>query len=123
MTKLAKVVVVVDDNAGILKSVARFLIVHGFEVRMFNSAEALIDSGDVEAATCLLLDINLGTGMSGIDLQRLLAESGSKCPVIFMTATDDNTTLNKAVAAGCVACLQKPFEPKLLLDTIKNALA
>jgi len=79
MTKLAKVVVVVDDNAGILKSVARFLSVHGFEVRMFNSAEALIDSGDVEAATCLLLDINLGTGMSGIDLQQLLAASRLWC--------------------------------------------
>lgn len=61
--------------------------------------------------------------MSGIDLRRHLVASGSKCPVIFMTATDNNTTLNEAVAAGCVACLHKPVEPKLLLDTINNAVA
>jgi FixJ family two-component response regulator len=55
MTELTKVVVVVDDDAGILKSLARFLGVHGFEVRTYSSAEALIDRGDVEAATCLCL--------------------------------------------------------------------
>lgn len=113
-------VVVLDDDEGILQSIERFLGLHGFETRTFNSAETLIDSGEVETAVCLLLDIQLGVGISGIDLRRRLAASGSKCPVIFMTARDDDRTFNDAMAAGCVAFLLKPFDPILLLDAIKK---
>ena len=74
-------VIVVDDNAGLLKSVARLLTHHGIDSRTFASAEALIENGSAQTATCLLLDIHLG-GISGIELQRRLAASGSKCPVI-----------------------------------------
>jgi CheY-like chemotaxis protein len=101
-------VIVVDDNAGLLKSVARLLAHHGIDSRTFASAEALIESGSAQTATCLLLDIHLG-GISGIELQRRLAASGSKCPVIFMTANDDEATRNEAVDAGCIAYLRKPF--------------
>ena len=67
-----RTVIVVDDNAGLLKSVARLLARHGIDSRAFASAEALLESGSVQTATCLLLDIHLG-GISGIELQRLLA--------------------------------------------------
>src|SRR4051812_34941385 len=93
------VVVVIDDDASLLKSVARLLACHGIESRTFASAEALLESDSVQTATCLLLDIHLG-GMSGIELQRRLAASGSKWPVIFMTANDDETTRNEAMDAG-----------------------
>jgi DNA-binding NtrC family response regulator len=93
------VVIVVDDNAGLLKGVARLLALNGIESRTFASAEALLESGSAPTATCLLLDIHLG-GISGIELQRRLATSGSKCPVIFMTANDDEATHNEAVEAG-----------------------
>jgi FixJ family two-component response regulator len=96
------VVVVVDDNAGILKSVSRLLACHGIESRTFASAEALLESDSVQTATCLLLDIHLG-GISGIELLRRLAASGSKWPVIFMTANDDEPTRNEAMDAGCIA--------------------
>jgi FixJ family two-component response regulator len=115
-------VIVVDDNAGLLKSVARLLAHHGIESRTFASAEALLHSGGVQTATCLLLDINLG-GISGIELQRRLAASGSKCPVIFMTANDDEATRNEAMDAGCIAYLRKPFERHVLLDAIGKAVA
>jgi FixJ family two-component response regulator len=82
------VVIVVDDDPALLKSVARLLAHHGIESRTFSSAEALLESDSVQAATCLLLDIHFG-GISGIELQRRLAASGSKWPVIFMTANDD----------------------------------
>jgi FixJ family two-component response regulator len=114
------VVIVVDDNSGFLKSVARLLTVHGFTVRTFNSAEALLDNSDVQTAACLLLDIHLG-GISGIELQRRIAASGSKRPVIFMTAIDDDATRKEAVDAGCIAYLRKPFAPQLLLDAIRKA--
>jgi FixJ family two-component response regulator len=96
------------------------LSVHGFDVRTFESAEALLEADAFRTATCMLLDIHLG-GMSGIELRRRLAASGSKCPVIFMTAVDDDATRIDAVAAGCIAYLKKPFAPQLLLDAIAKA--
>jgi FixJ family two-component response regulator len=67
------VVVVVDDNAGVLKSVARLLARHEIDSRTFASAEALLGSDSVQTATCMLLDIHLG-GISGIELQRPLED-------------------------------------------------
>lgn len=118
----SKIVIVVDDNAGFLKSVARLLTVHGFAVRPFTSAEAFLNVGDTQDAACLLVDIHLG-GISGVDLQRRLAASGSKCPVIFMTAMDDDAAQKASIDAGCVAYLRKPFAPQLLLDALEKAAA
>ena len=114
------VVIVVDDNAAFLKSMARLLAHNGIESRTFASAEALLDSDSAQTATCLLLDIQLG-GISGIELQRRLAASGSKCPVIFMTGNDYDTTRNEAMDAGCIAYLRKPFARQVLLDAIEKA--
>jgi FixJ family two-component response regulator len=116
------VVVVVDDDAGNLKSVSRLLACHGIESRAFASAEALLKSDSVQTATCSLLDIHLG-GISGIELQRRLAASGSKLPVIFMTASDDEATHNEAMDAGCIAYLHKPFAQDVLLNAISEAVA
>ena len=116
------VVIVVDDDASLLKSVARLLAHHGIESRTFASAEALLESDSVQTATCLLLDIHLG-GISGIELQRRLAASGSKWPVIFMTANDDEATRSQAIDAGCIAYLQKPFAQHVLLNAISKAVA
>ena len=115
------VVIVVDDNAGLLKGVARQLAHSGIESRTFASAEALLESGSAQTATCLLLVIHLG-GISGIELQRRLAALGSKRPVIFMTASDDVATRNQAMDAGCIAYLQKPFAQRVLLDAIWKAV-
>ncbi|WP_377831168.1 response regulator transcription factor (plasmid) [Bradyrhizobium lupini] len=115
-------VVVVDDDASLLKSVARLLARHGIESRTFASAGALLESDSVLTATCLLLDIHLG-GISGIALQRQLAASGSKWPVIFMAASDDEATRNEAMDAGCIAYLHKPFAQDDLLYAISKAQA
>jgi len=122
MTAQRTVVIVVDDDAGLLKSVARLLAHHGIDSRTFVSAEALLESDGVQTATCLLLDIHLG-GISGIELQRRLAASGSKWPVIFMTASDDEATRNEAMEAGCIAYLRKPFAQHVLLNAISKAVA
>jgi FixJ family two-component response regulator len=115
------VVIVVDDNAGILKGVSRLLACHGIESRAFASAEALLESDSVQTATCLLLDVHL-EGISGIELRRRLTASGSKCPVIFMTADNDEATRNEAMDSGCIAYLRKPFEQHVLLNAISKAV-
>ena len=117
-----RTVVIVDDDPSLLKSVARLLAYNGIDSRTFSSAEALLESDSVQTATCLLLDIHLG-GISGIELQRRLAASGSKWPVIFMTANDDEATRNEAMDAGCIAYLRKPFAGQVLLDAIGKAAA
>ena len=122
MMAQSTVVIVVDDDAGLLKSVARLLAHHGIDSRTFASAEALLESDGVQTATCLLLDIHLG-GISGIELQRRLAASGSKWPVIFMTASDDEAARNEAMETGCIAYLQKPFAHDVLLNAISKAVA
>jgi FixJ family two-component response regulator len=114
-------VIVVDDDPGFLKSVVRLLSVHGFEARTFNSAEALLDSDAAMTANPMLLDIHLG-GISGIELRRRLAAAGSGCPVIFMTAIDDDATRKDAMNVGCIAYLKKPFAPNLLLDALEKAV-
>ena len=114
------VVIVVDDNAGILKGVSRLLACHGIESRAFASAEALLESDSVQTATCLLLDVHL-EGISGIELRRRL--TASKCPVIFMTADDDEATRNEAMDGGCIAYLRKPFALHVLLNAISKAVA
>jgi FixJ family two-component response regulator len=70
-------------------------------------------------AKCVLLDIHLG-GMSGIDLKRRMISSGSDLPVIFMTASDNETTRQEAYKVGCVAYLRKPFPAKSLIDAINS---
>ena len=115
-----KVVTVVDDDPAMLKAIQRLLGAKGFDVETFASAEAFLAGSAATKATCLVVDINLG-GMSGIELRRRLAASGSLLPVIFITALDDETTRKEAMEAGCVAFLRKPFLSHLLIDAIEKA--
>lgn len=115
-----KLVVVVDDDKTMLKSLERLLNASGFDTEVFCSAEAFLARADAREANCLVLDIHLG-GMSGIELRRRLTQSGSTVPVIFMTAFDDESTHEKAVEAGCIACLHKPFPARSLIGAIETA--
>jgi FixJ family two-component response regulator len=115
-----QVVAVIDDDPGMLKAIERLLGAKGFDVEAFASAEAFLAGAAASEATCLVLDIHLG-GMSGIELRRRLAESGSRLPVVFITALDDEATRKEAMEAGCVAFLRKPFLSHLLIDAIEKA--
>jgi FixJ family two-component response regulator len=115
-----KLVVVVDDDPGMLKGIQRLLTAHGFEVVAFPSAEAFLESQSAHAPMCLVLDIHLGC-MSGIELRRRLADQGSTIPVIFITAIDDEITKREVTEAGCIAYLHKPFGAPLLIAAIDKA--
>jgi FixJ family two-component response regulator len=117
-----KVVAVVDDDPSMLKGLARLLDAYGFEPAAYGSAEAFLQCPATSDAACLILDIHL-RGMSGIELRRRLTQAGSKLPVIFITAIDDEPTRLAADEAGCVACLRKPFAASLLMGAIAKAWA
>jgi FixJ family two-component response regulator len=117
MRAARKLVVVVDDDPSMVKAIQRLLTAKGFDTAGFSSAEGLLGSSVRHAATCFLFDIHL-SGMSGIELRRRLAANGCTVPVIFMTAFDDEATRREALAAGCIAYLNKPFAAELLMNAI-----
>ena len=120
MQKRRNMVAVVDDDPRMRKAAENLLDASGFATELFASAEDFLDRGAATRVDYLLLDIDLG-GMSGIELRRQLTASGSKLPVIFMTALDDKAILREALMAGCVACLRKPFTARQLIDATEKA--
>ena len=120
MEKLPWTIAVVEDDPSMLRSVQRLLNVHGFATEGFSSAEAYLHRA-AGKTDCLVLDVDLG-GMSGIELQRRLKLSGSKLPVIFITALEDDALEAEAARAGCIAYLRKPFPAASLINAINEAL-
>ena len=113
-----KIVAVVDNDPSMRVSLERLLQAQGFGTEIFPSAEAFLGAGST--ADCLLLDIHLD-GMGGFELRRRLSSAGSRLPVIFMTAFDDDATRHEAANLGCVAYLRKPFAGHLLMEAITDA--
>jgi FixJ family two-component response regulator len=116
-----QVVAVVEDDPGMLRSIERLLKAYKYQTATFTSAEAFLEDTAASAATCLVLDIHLN-GMSGIDLRRRLTASGSSLPVIFISAVDDESVHEEALATGCVAYLRKPFLAHLLIAAINKSV-
>jgi FixJ family two-component response regulator len=115
-------VFVVDDDPGMLKAVKRLLRGHGYDSVLFPSAEAFRNYDDLDAACCLILDINLNNE-SGIELRRRLKAAGISLPVIYITANDNPAVRMAALASGCIAYLTKPFAAKALLEPVAKASA
>ena len=122
MSKDRNLVLVVDDDPGMLKCVQRLLRLHGYEPILFSSAEAFKNYTDVDKADCVILDINLKDG-SGIELRHGLNDAGISVPVIYMTGNDDPAVRRAAVASGCIAFLTKPFSMQSLIEPLKKASA
>lgn len=120
--KPQRIIAIVDDDPGMQVALSNLLFAHGFETSIFTSAEDWLDRGASVRADCMLLDVQLG-GMSGIELQRRLWASGSRIPVIFVTARDDEATRAQALEAGSASLLRKPFAAAQLIEAIERATA
>jgi len=107
MSKDRNLVLVVDDDPGVLKCVQRLLRLHAYETILFSSAEAFKNYTEIEKAACVILDINLNDG-SGIELRHGLNEAGISVPVIYMTGNDTPALRKAAVSSGCFAFLTSP---------------
>jgi FixJ family two-component response regulator len=115
-----KLVIVVDDDANVLRAFKRVLQVHGYAVQAYSSVNDFFKNADCSCASCLILDIHL-SGASGIELRMLVAEKGIVVPTIFMTADDSELLCDEANAAGCIAYLRKPISADALISAIDNA--
>ena len=116
------IVLVVDDDAMMLKSVARLLRQLGYASVLFPSAEAFANHSDFDGVICVLLDINLGD-VSGIEVRRRLKEANNSVPVIYITGNDSPTVRRAAHHSGCLAYLTKPFSAKSLMEPLHRAAA
>jgi FixJ family two-component response regulator len=114
-------VAVVEDDPSMRKSIERLLNTHGFATEGYSSAETFLSRDAAGQIDCIVLDIHFD-GMSGVELRYHLKASGSKVPVIFITAVDDDALERKVLQAGCVAYLHKPFPTALLISAITKAL-
>jgi FixJ family two-component response regulator len=114
-------VYVVDDDASICRALARLLRSAGFEVQTFPSARAFLDCPGPDGPACLVLDIRM-PGPSGLDLQSALREADRLLPIVFITGHGDVATSVRAMKAGAVDFLQKPFDDQELLACVQRAL-
>jgi FixJ family two-component response regulator len=121
MTEPAPVVFVVDDDASVRRAIKRLVESVGLEVELFGSATEFMSSQRPDAAGCLVTDIRL-PGMSGLDLHRELVKADDEIPTIFITAHGDIPMTVRAMKAGAVEFLTKPFRDQDLLDAIQVAL-
>ena len=117
-----KLVVVLDDDPGVLKAVQRLLTAAGFDCELFSSAQDFEIRARLDSALCLVLDINLN-GESGIDVRRKLSARWPLIPVIFITANDSDDARKAAMDAGCIAYVAKPFSAETLVNAVGKAHA
>ena len=112
---------VVDDDPSVRKALKRLLSSAGYEVASFGSAEELLTSDRRELPDVFIIDVRM-PGLSGLELQRELAASGSRVPVVFITAYRDDQARTLAHQAGAVAYLEKPVDEEVLLEAIRTGL-
>jgi len=112
---------VVDDDESICRTTTRLIESFGFRAAAFESAEIFLRSGQLRDTSCLILDVQM-PGMDGLQLQSHLAAEGCGIPIIFITAYDEKESCRRAMKAGAVAFLGKPFSDDQLLKAIRSAL-
>ena len=121
MTGEKPVVYVVDDDPSVRKALERLMRSSGHEARTFTSALEFLDGKRLETPACLVLDINM-PGLNGLELQEHLAGQEISVPIVFITGYGTVPESVKAMKAGAVDFLQKPFSDEDLLEAISHAL-
>jgi FixJ family two-component response regulator len=121
MSEPESIVFVVDDDPSVRSAIKRLIVCVGLQVELFESAQEFLASKLPNVPSCLVLDVRL-RGISGLALQRHLAEANVQIPIIFITAHGDVPMTVRAMKAGAVEFLTKPFHDQDLLDAIQLAL-
>ena len=117
----AAIVCVIDDDEDVCKALKRLLRSIGLTVETFPSPQAFLSYPLADRPSCLVLDVQL-PGQSGLDLQTALEQADLNIPIVFVTGHGDVPTSVRAMKAGAVDFLEKPFEDRHLLDCIHRAL-
>ena len=121
MSKPSSIDFVIDDDPSVRRAIKRLVESVGLQVELFESGQEFLSSGRRDVTSCLVLDIRL-PGFSGLDFQRQLAQANIPIPIIFITAHGDIPMTVRAMKAGAVEFLTKPFRDQDLLDAIQVGL-
>src|ERR1017187_8672394 len=110
-------VIIVDDDESVCRALKILLMSYDFQVKRFNSAQSFFDEIAFDEPGCLLLDIHM-PGLDGWETQKKILDSGSKRPLIFISAEKKDDANDRALEAGAVGFLQKPVNCQTLVDLI-----
>lgn len=115
------VISVVDDDDSVRNATTKLLRRDGYVVHSFVSGEEFLRSAVIDGTSCLVSDIRM-SGLSGLELQARLLAAGHRIPIIFLTAFPEDKSRERALAAGAVGFLTKPFDAEVLTGFIEQAL-
>ena len=121
MAELTPIVFVVDDDISVRNSLEWLIRFEGWQAETFSSAQEFLARSRVFVPNCLVLDVSL-PGLSGLDLQKRIGEDRGEMPIIFITGHGDIPTTVRAMKAGAIEFLTKPFADDVLRDAIRQAL-
>ena len=117
----APLAAIVDDDESVRIATKSLLSSLGWRVHTFASAEEFLHSPSVNDTSCLIVDMQM-PGMNGIELQQALRNGGYTTPIVFITAFPDERIAARALRAGALDFLTKPFDEKSLIECLKTAL-
>jgi two-component system, LuxR family, response regulator FixJ len=123
MTQDRATVFIVDDDASVRKALRRLLCVAGYDVETFDGAAAFLQQpAPSRPRSCLVLDIRM-RGMSGLELQQTLGDTGRALPIVLITGHEDTAARARSLTSGAVDVLCKPLDERVLLQAIERALS
>jgi FixJ family two-component response regulator len=124
LSKSKPLIAIVDDDESVCRAMKRLVRSLGMEANAFTSGQEFIDLIETMPSfqpDCVVLDVQM-PGMNGLEVQERLVSSGNRLPVIFITAHDEAGVRDRALAAGAVAFLRKPFNDESFITTLHLAL-
>jgi FixJ family two-component response regulator len=121
MSTATPIVFIIDDDVSVRESLELLVRCEGWQPETFESAQAFLDRPRSLVSSCLVLDISL-PGLDGLELQKRVAAERTDMPIIFITGHGDIPTTVRAMKAGAVEFLTKPFSDEILLSAIRQAL-
>ena len=122
MSPLAPEVFVVDDDVAFCVALSRLIRAAGYRVQTFGAATELLESDHLKDADCLVLDVHL-PDLTGLELQQRIAELGIDLPIVFITGRGDIPMSVRAMKAGALEFLQKPFDDEALIEAIRQGIS
>jgi FixJ family two-component response regulator len=124
LKKSKPLIAIIDDDESVCRALRRLVRSFAMEAETFTSGQGFLDLLDAMPSfqpDCLVLDVQM-PGMNGLEVKDRLATIGNAIPVIFITAYDEVGVREKALTAGALAFLRKPFDDELLVKTVRQAL-
>jgi FixJ family two-component response regulator len=112
---------IVDDDESVREAIRSLIDSVGFGTEVFRSAEDFLNSGRLHVTGCLIVDVRM-PGMNGLELQSYLNATDCRVPIVFISANDDDSARSRALDAGAVDFLKKPFSEDALLRAISASL-